>query len=79
MITLKQAMTVDEFHFGPCGPNYKPEVWHRMGPTKLYDRERGRFHVPVRHGLHRYGAIDNLNADLVHTAEQCPLKVQQWR
>ncbi len=66
MITTEQAMTADVFHIShaslPC------TVWRRNGATQTWKKSPGRFRVPVKYGLYRYGAITEVNASDYHVA-----------
>ncbi len=71
MITKQQALTAGEFHIShasmPC------TVWRRNGVTQTWKRSPGRFRVPVKYGLYRYGAITEVNSGDYHVAGDCVL------
>lgn len=81
MLTLEQALSASEFHYGTCtrtigprgGVTVKSEVWRRNGQTKTWKRQPGRFLIPVKRGLRSYSSIDNYDAVHMHTAADCPL------
>ncbi len=79
MVTKAQAIEAQEFHCGPCivyvgprgGRTLRQEVWRRNGKTKVWKTRPEDFKVPVKHGLYKYGYIDNGNASTCHTAADC--------
>jgi len=73
MITVQQAMASSEFHLDAgCKSGHKQYKVRRNGNTQRWKREPDKFRVPVKHGLYAYGDIDNDNAALFHTVEDCP-------
>lgn len=81
MITVQQAMTSSEFHLdNGCNGTDKRYHVRRNGKTQRWKRDVNKFRIPVKHGLYTYGNIDNYsmcNAELFHTAEECPLRKEQ--
>lgn len=83
MITKKQALTANEFHYGECKRTFGPrggiteyvERWRRNGKTQTWKRDPERFRIPIKFGLYAYSAIHNESSDATqwHTSEDCPL------
>ena len=81
MLTKQQALTCDSFHAGNCTRSIGPrggvtestETWRRNGKTMTWKTRPENFRVPVKHGLYAYSNITELEADRVHTADDCPL------
>lgn len=81
MITLEQAKTCNDFHYGNCtrsigprgGIKEKTIAARRNGKTQLWKTRPGDFRVPIKHGLYEYGEITPHNAADFHTADDCPL------
>ena len=77
----KQALVYDEYHYGECTRTVGPRggitervtVWRRNGATRTWVRSPERFRVPVKHGMRDYTYVDETNAHLFHTADDCPL------
>lgn len=84
MITKKQALDADRFHYGECSRETGPrggvtehvKVWRRTGSTKLWKTRPDEFRVPVQFGMrardHSYITQDN--AWDFHTEDECPLE-----
>lgn len=83
MITVQQAMVASEFHFDAgCKAEGKQYCARRNGKTQRWKRDTGKFRIPVKYGMYRYGTIDNYklnNAKLFHTAEECPLLTEKGK
>jgi hypothetical protein len=88
-ITYEQALTAREFHqtgaatgyagpfVRPCASINGPIRWRRNGKTQTWKTRPTEFKIPVKYGFRTYDYITNQEADLVHTAEDCPvLKIQ---
>lgn len=81
MITKQQALSANEFHYGPCtrttgprgGVTESVERWRRNGATKTWKTRPQEFSVPVKYGMRSYSCIDQGNAREFHTEADCPL------
>lgn len=81
MVTLEQAKTESEFHYGTCTRSVGPrggvvvrvEHWRANGMVKTWKTRPGEFRLPVKYGMRGYSAIDQYNADQFHVAGECPL------
>ncbi len=81
MLTKDQALTSQEFHAEGCtrhvgtrgGVTEHIEVWRRNGKTQVWKTRPDEFRVPIKHGLHAYGAITEVSARWYHVAKDCPL------
>jgi hypothetical protein len=73
MITMQDALTVNEFHedHEPAGKIY---AWRRNGATQTWKTRPDEFRIPVRYGLRGYGQIYHTDADRFHRADQCPTR-----
>jgi hypothetical protein len=84
MVTIDQAMTVNDFHYTgrhTCSKTVGPrggvttrivEV-RRSGKTQTWKRDVSRFRVPVKYGLYESGEITEQNAGDWHVAGECPV------
>jgi hypothetical protein len=82
MITMKQALNANEFHFSGCavfigprgGKEYKTERVRRNGRTQTWKTRPGHFRIPCKYGLYTYVQIWHHEAESWHTAEDCKPK-----
>lgn len=81
MITIVQALSQDEFHYGKCVRNIGPrggitekiEKWRRNGKTQIWKRSPDRFRIPIKFGMYAYSQITEDMTQNWHCAEDCPL------
>lgn len=81
MLTLQQALTANEFHYGECtrtigsrgGVTIRQEVWRRNGQTQTWKTRPNEYRIPVKYGMHTYGQLRNGSEDMWHAASDCPL------
>ncbi len=71
-MTLQQAMTCNEFHYGNC--EKKVTKVRRSGKTQCWLRSPERFRIPVKYGLYKSYAITDQNMTEWHCEEDCPVK-----
>lgn len=83
MVTKKEAMEEDRFHYGECtleigargGKKYHIEEWRRNGRTQTWKTRPNEFRVPIKYGMYDYSAITESNAGDFHVARHCKPKV----
>lgn len=84
MISKQEALTANEFHYGPCLRRIGPRggvvehrnIWRRNGRTKTWVRSPHRFEVPLKWGLKTFAYLTEDTADGFHTRETCPLEIE---
>jgi hypothetical protein len=66
-------MTASAFHENhePGGKIYR---WRRNGATKTWKTRPTEFQVPIKYGLRDYSYLTDVNADGMHTEDDCPDK-----
>lgn len=82
MITIEEALTANEFHYGTCtyvlgprgGRTIHQYIYRRSGKTKTWKTRPGEFRIPIKHGLYYNAQLTHEHAQLFHTPEQCPLR-----
>lgn len=72
MLTREQALTAKVFHYEPACTPKRTERYRRNGRTQTWKTRPNEWRIPVKHGIHRFSQIWHWNADLYHTAEDCP-------
>ncbi len=85
MVTMKQALTASEFHYGDClravgprgGATTRQERWRRNGATKTWKTRAWAFSVPIKHGLRDYSYLTEISAREFHALADCPLDQPQ--
>ena len=72
MITKKQALTENRFHYITNGN--KCQNWRRNGQTKTWKTRSDEFRVPVKYGMYDYDYITNDMIELpnIYVESECP-------
>lgn len=81
MLTKHDAIFADEFHYGTCtkvvgprgGVTINIKRVRRNGRTQTWVTRPNEWRIPVKYGLKGTFSIHDHDAELYHTAEDCPL------
>lgn len=86
-LTRAGALSGNEFHEGECTRVHGPRggvreeiiLWRVNGAAQTWKTRQDEFRVPVKHGMHTYGALSPDNVERFHLPENCPLLETEYR